>query len=210
MTLREEIFQCYHDLLLSYKDKTVSKQDKEKCNKSFLHCEMDYQSLFQFGEGKRLITLHVKPSWAKFDSFLYQIYENEQDEIWLYWKKEIICHKIYKKVQDMSFFEFQNKSGLHSEMNKIFPPEKRKFSEKQVQTVRKLYQQKLKEDVQEIYGYDGTEFYLRIYSEPVADYDGWSHMPEEWKLFAELTKIVADVSEMRDKRFYTAKTIFHN
>ena len=202
MAIKKEVFKPYLEILEYYKNKSVSKHEMEICNKVHLQCEMDYQSLFQFGEGERLITLKIFPSWA--DSIIYQIYENQRKEIWLYWKKEKVCYEIYQEIDHMSLLEFQNYPDIQSEINKKLLPEKKILSETQAQVVRNLCHQKLKEDVEKIFGYDGTDYSMRIYGSSPMDYEGWTHMVKEWKLFAELTEIVADVSELERKRFYIA------
>jgi len=202
----EEIKLLYRDRLEFYKNRpgNLTEQERKEFMNLLLCMQMDSESLFQFGEGKRLLTLKTMPCWARFKPVLYQAYENADGEIILYWKDGMTVFRIWEEVNEISLSEFHSNPELHSMLNQKFPPEQRKLSEEQAQIIRRLYHEKLETDVREIYGYDGTGFYLRIEGEPPADYEGWSYMVKEWELFVELTAICADVSEPEEKRFYIA------
>ncbi len=201
--LSDEIFSPCKRELERYKEQSIPlKKMIKEYDALYLRCKMDYESLFYFGEGNRLLILRADPSFAS--GIIFQCYEYENGELWLYWKDAEQCFDAYKEVSHMTVSEFQNARELQKLLNVRFPCKMRKLTDQQSEIIRKLSKEKLDSTVEPIMGYDGTMFYLRIFRQPSVDYEFWSEIPEEWKLFEDVTTMFAEISGAQPKIFYRA------
>ena len=151
-----------------------------------------WNSDFKFSDNELLMEFYVRTFW-KYRPLCCQFFQKEND-IFLGWNydfniDEIInAERIFSGENHfLSFEEMKKSKAFYDYLNQIQPPKFKKLKEKQAETVRKLYHEKLPAVENAPRGRDGYSYLIKIYGESVQKYSSWCIMPKQW---TELAKII--------------------
>lgn len=155
----------------------------------------------QIDSKEKVMSVLIQRSFK--ESLCIEIHKMHDDQMKLYWNKEINIYKIieYRKNHEFagSLLDLGKDKGFQEFVKENYPVRCGVLSAEQANKIHGLCQKGLPGSNKERWGLDGFSYNISLGDK---EYESWCVVPESWKPFVEVLRMLLDITDIEHKEEY--------